>query len=835
MSSDTSTENDCGCCEGLALATPAQIANDHGLQALRYRIGTHGLFKASMRSGLSNAHALNGLTVRDDDDATMALIDAWATILDVLTFYNERIINEGYLSTSKERLSLVELAKHIGYIPKPGVAAGAWFSFLMSESPGAPLEAKVPVGTRVQSIPRQDEKAQTFETIEKIIARTAWNTIRPKLTVNQVFSRGLTSLYLEGTNAQIQVGDKILLVGSHRLLNPESERWDFRTVNQVTLFPAENLTQISWKKGLGHDHPLVHPADDARVFVFRQRAALFGHNAPDFRTMSKEIKESFCQDSNNTKIDDNCVTVSEWKDFEITDDTTSIYLDALYPKILTDSWLVFVRSDHAELYKVNGVKTSFQVNFTLTTKSSEIEPDTTENLSTFQRRETVVWAQSEELPLAKAPNFNTVSGKNISLDKAYPGLQKGQKLIIQGKLAEEANTSLDKEATISELVEIESYSTMSLVLKEPLAHRYNRATVTINANIARGTHGETKMEILGSGNAAIPFQKFYLKQKPLTYISSASAKGIATSLEVRVDGILWKKVSTFHNRTSEERIYISRIEDDGTTYIRFGNGITGARLPLGVENVLATYRVGIGVEGIVKADQLSLLMSPQLGIKSVTNPLPTSGAENPESLESIAHNAPLTVVTLDRIVSIEDYEYFAHAFAGIGKARADLLWKGENRTVHLTLASANQSSIESILKAHLKKAINEARHTNYPVIISSYKSTYFDIKARIKAHPDYLFDTVVIQVKEALGTAYGFEARTFGQGVTPSELIAVIQSVEGVIAVDLDELGGRNPFSTAHFRLTAKIARWNQETGKALPAELLLIHPDGILITPMIS
>ena len=47
----------------------------------------------------------------------IALLDAWATVGDVLTFYQERIANEGYLRTATERRSVLELARLVGYAP----------------------------------------------------------------------------------------------------------------------------------------------------------------------------------------------------------------------------------------------------------------------------------------------------------------------------------------------------------------------------------------------------------------------------------------------------------------------------------------------------------------------------------------------------------------------------------------------------------------------------------------------------------------------------------------------------------------------------------------------
>ena len=57
------------------------------------------------------------------DDPAIALLDAWAVAGDVLTFYQERIANEGFLRTATERRSVLELARAIGYELNPGVAA----------------------------------------------------------------------------------------------------------------------------------------------------------------------------------------------------------------------------------------------------------------------------------------------------------------------------------------------------------------------------------------------------------------------------------------------------------------------------------------------------------------------------------------------------------------------------------------------------------------------------------------------------------------------------------------------------------------------------------------
>ena len=290
----------CDCCEtGLR---QLQLYNRPGLPALRYRIGTQPVFLQRMLTRLpqvrrsdnpANAHAgtypLQQLTTRSVEDPAIALLDAFAVTADVLTFYQERIANEGFLRTATERRSVLELARAIGYELSPGVAASTLLAVTVEDAPGAPGRATVDAGLKVLSVPGQNERPQTFETIEQIETRAEWNALRPQRLEPQPLSRGTRELYLQGLNTQLQPGDSLLLVGDERTADPGSERWDFRILQTVTPVPRDDpeqsYTVVTWQEGLGSARPPVEPADHPRAYAFRLRAALFGHHAPDWRAM----------------------------------------------------------------------------------------------------------------------------------------------------------------------------------------------------------------------------------------------------------------------------------------------------------------------------------------------------------------------------------------------------------------------------------------------------------------------------------------------------------------------------------------------------------------------
>ena len=144
----------CGCCEGLAAITPAPISNPPGLSAIAYRVGTHATFLATMEAALSAGGGGPGdqlarLRTRETSDLSIGLLDAWATVADVLTFYQERIANEGFLHTATERASIQELARLIGYSLRPGVASSVFLASTLEKDGAVRLE----VGNRAQSVP----------------------------------------------------------------------------------------------------------------------------------------------------------------------------------------------------------------------------------------------------------------------------------------------------------------------------------------------------------------------------------------------------------------------------------------------------------------------------------------------------------------------------------------------------------------------------------------------------------------------------------------------------------------------------------------------------------
>ncbi len=828
--------DDCGCCAGVTAATPVAPENRPGLTAIAYRVGEHATFLRSMHSALAatpNA-ALAALKVGSSagDDFSVALLDAWAAVLDVLTFYQERIANESYLRTATERFSLLHLARLIGYELRPGVAASTRLAFTLDSTAGAPDEVLLPVGVRVQSIPGPGQAAQTFETVEAITARPTWNAMLPRQTASQPPSPSAHRLWLQGVGTNLRSGDALLVVG------PQEEGgslcYALRRVASVVREDAAGRTRVDLE-------PITYTPDRAPagigvgVWALRARAAVFGHNAAK-------------KPDPDRPADPDAAT--EWPMAELS--KTTLTLDMVYDQVQRDSWVVVDRSWfflgwllgrpplpgwrlHL-LLQVKDLRAVSRAAYGITGRATQLtlSGDWLDGYEWDLRwlRDMAVFVGSEPLAVAEVPLSEALPRNGIQVHGQFPDLPADRYVVVTGRSIGQPAAS----PAVAELAQVDTVTVAggftTLTFKKDLQTVFDRRTVTINANVALATHGETVAEVLGSGNAARPHQNFTLKGMPLTYTAAATPEGAVSSLQLRVNDVLWHEARAFFGHGPEERIYVTRQADDGAVTVQFGDGQVGARLPSGSENVRAIYRKGSGAAGNLKAGQLSLLLTRPLGVKEVTNPLPATGGADPELQEDARRNAPLTVMTLGRVVSLRDYEDFARAFPGIAKALATWTWDGQRQGVLLTVAGPGGAPVpeEGQTYTGLVAALLAAGDPYVPLRVQSYTAAHFALVAQAVCDPDFLPEKVKAELVAALLAAFSFDARQFGRPVALSEVLAVIQGVPGVVGVDVDLFHRTDQPPALQRRLPAFLPRPGSAWGTK-PAELLALAPDRLELT----
>jgi hypothetical protein len=384
-----------------------------------------------------------------------------------------------------------------------------------------------------------------------------------------------------------------------------------------------------------------------------------------------------------------------------------------------------------------------------------------------------------------------------------------------------------------------------LSLASPLAYSYDRANVTIYGNVVDATQGQSTGAVLGNGDATVAFPSFTLSQSPLTYVSAVTPSGASSTLLVQVNELEWNEVDDLAGATPNEHCYVASEDDAQTTTVTFGNGAHGARLPTGTANVKATYRYGMGSSGNVDAGQISQLASHPLGAQGVVNPLPASGGADPDRIDQARANAPIAVMALDRLVSVQDYADFARAYAGIGKAVSARLSDGRRQLVHVTIAGADDIPIDtgSDLFNNLVQSLQQYGDPYLPIAVAIRRVRLIVMAATVGLAPDYLWEDVAPNLRAAILALFAFDARALGQTAFLSEAIAAAQQVEGVAWLNVTTFDGVPESITAaqlaalggtlglYPHIEAELAQVDTQAppgspGRIVPTEMVFMTPD---------
>jgi hypothetical protein len=1035
MSCNGTANCTCGCCAGTSVQTPQVEQNRSGLPAISYRVGSWASFKESMLARLSSADypPLGMLQTREDDDFTMAFLDATSVVLDVLTFYQERLANESYLRTAVQLQSLIELSRLIDYTPAPGVAAAGYVAFTLTTAPGqAPDPAApaiiIPKSTQLQSVPAQGQTPQTFETSADIPAKPDWNALPVQRAQPWKPRSNDLHVYLQGAATQLQPGDLILIVGDERVGNTNNANWDVRLVTTVTPDTPNNRTYVEWSEGLGGGG--VGPAQNhPKFYAFRHRASLFGYNAMNPQMLSSEslgnidgqiqklpnspsvnsggsgyvggdlvmvtggingflevtgtnsgavtdlfvaypgngynsstsaattggsgtgLTVNFTASPNMLKND-----LSDWNFAEPA--SALVDLDAVYSKIVVDSWIALIHPDanvtrspagFVSLYRISSITSIAHSAYSMSAKISRAAVDTDNNLGEYYglTRETTALVQSEELAVVPQPLLYPLYGSAIDLQDLRPDLAQATLVAITGprqKLRAQATAavvnknvlfapdedptktvafnpgdivtltdpaplptgpsswnnvgpidlivqdaagrpgtvqggsladfllspSTDKDPKVSEIAQVSvsssadpfPHTVLTLPSGSVLQNCYDRQLTTVNVNIALATAGQSVSEVLGSGSASTSNQSFRLKQSPLTYVQAPTSTGRQSTLDVKVNGVSWKEVPSLFQQDSAAQVFATLTDSSAKTVSIFGDGVEGATLPTGSNNLVANYRVGSGSATNVAAGSLTTLVDRPLGVSGVTNPQAATGGQDAQSIDDVRGNAPQTVLTLGRAVSITDYQSYAAIFPGIAKAYAIWIPSGPSHGVFLTVAGVNGAALTgSPTLANLVASLQNFGNPLIPITVVSFLETLFSLSADVLYDPRYDQPTVQAQVQQTLYQTYSFANRTFGQGVSADEVASVIQAVRGVIAVNVTNLAPRQTSSAGDLAgqggafIVAKLKNWlthklPQPLPRATsptricpylpvpslslppqPAEILVLDPDPIQVT----
>ena len=190
----------------MSATDPQVVTNPPGLPAIADRVNDFAGFREALLQPLPGEQAI-GAWRPVPGDLGLQVLEWWAYVADVLTFYNERHANESYLRTATRASSVANLVALLGYQPAPGIAASGTLAVL-GKPRGAEGPLAIPAGMQVSSVASPGTPSQTFE-VDQAASFTGPSTLAAALPADtslQLADDGTLPVLLAGRITSIKPG-----------------------------------------------------------------------------------------------------------------------------------------------------------------------------------------------------------------------------------------------------------------------------------------------------------------------------------------------------------------------------------------------------------------------------------------------------------------------------------------------------------------------------------------------------------------------------------------------------------------------------------------------------
>jgi hypothetical protein len=867
----SSSSNMCSCGNGSSGICPCDkfvhpqiIANLPGRDTINYRVGDYVAFREALLRNRPGEVELLNWRPGAQGDLAVQMVEWWAYLSDILTFYNERIANEDYLRTAILPESVQGLIRLLGYRPRPGIGATGTLAALMTGT--KPLT--LPIGFQIQSKPGPGKQPQIFElgaqTIvqkpdiivadppdnpsligsdgnsvlvsgaitsikagaELLIVKKGWNASDSAYAVIAVTGTAPENSPRGGANTRITVQSPgtlpatssaskaraPIITGVVARATSVSAVSRFQTVSRTivplvkanqTLISGATLFQEAFGVGAfaGGARPKVPASTAGQSFL----GQLAGANASDYRL----------QRSNQS--------ARLWQYFALSgvlipgnNGTTIVHLDSITRQIHVGDWILFDGLKGTPSSVLAFVTSYTEAVFYVNPGGSPKDPATppapppagpipipiTHSVVGFRAVETIDstnvdpallllrYAWQDAATLIGTPS-TTLSGTRLSLRTPLPPSvlpMTDQEILIgdaNGNGADAAATASIGDPLTVGLSSPNGPSDSAWAAA--LAAENLQAPLSVLFDLLKVSRGKTVAnEVLGSGNATITTgQEFVLQKSPLTYLQSSdstSGVGYKSTLQVWVDGVQWKEVPSFFAQVRDAHIFVTREDENNLTHVQFGDGVNGARLPSGVNNVVATYRYGSGAES-PDPGTLTVILKSWPGLKSILNPVPPGGGADPDPPQQIKQYAPQSVLTFGRAVSADDYQVIAAQAPGVARARSYWTWDdAQQRMLVKVYVGDDQNAVSSATRA-----LAGASDPNRPLRVIPAQPVPVTLSLTLVVDPAFVTDDVTKATIAALvdpdDGLLGTNVIKIGQSIFESQIYQACLKVAGVMAV----------------------------------------------------
>jgi hypothetical protein len=791
-----------------AAAFPAAIVNRPSLSRIHYRIGQYSDFRAAMLSALDRTVILQSWTHRQPDDPGIALLEGAAILCDILTFYQELYANEAWLRTASWPESITQLVRLTGYRQAPGLGGSGVVAFELNGTQAVTVPAAFPLSVQIAGAP----SPANFETSTSLIAVPAlsrFNLYPPTQLAS--LSTGTTQIAatpdaLAAAGVTLNAGDRVMLVDGSNVSNRQ-----ISVVQSANTVLDQTIVTLAggWRGALP-------AAGQLTAYKLGRTFRAYGNNVPatQFSLNSSNQLTSSGVDTTiplpdilnsfplERQVDDLSAGIAMLVDLEITN--TSNQTENLFRAATAFS----VTSGTDSVGPMQGGITRVEL---------QTSHESTGNYVTANRRTALCYEVAGQ-GFAVTGIRALLPGSSVNA-LAYYGSGASYKALdgrtLQFVALNGDDTAARVEETVARIdpaiavdgadvgvypVELLSALTQFTYADFPIAE----PAIAVLGNVVGMTQGKTQPTLaLGNGDARQVFESFQLPKSPLTWLEDESlTPPRAPQVTILVNQVEWSEVDSLYASQPNDQVYILREDTAGNTWVQFGDGVTGARLPSGVGNVTATYRTGNAANG-----------SRQSGAKAQANQsLPTlkqldlynqvTGGTADEDAGHVRVSAPRSVEELGRIVSLADFEAEALGLPGVEKALAEWDTQGGVPLLALSVLMSDDTpaQLDSVQSA-MTQANADRGANRFAVIAVEASLEYVYLSLTIGLAKGYQPGPVSAAVRVALGAIptdgspppagglFSLDRRGLGAEEYASRIEGAAQNVEGVRWVQATAFG----------------------------------------------
>lgn len=283
--------------------------------------------------------------------------------------------------------------------------------------------------------------------------------------------------------------------------------------------------------------------------------------------------------------------------------------------------------------------------------------------------------------------------------------------------------------------------------------------------------------------------------EPVAKMTLARTDVAQGSVKVTVAGALWREVTHFADSGSGDTHFRSETDGIDRVSIIFGDGVSGA-YPREGEDIVVKYMVTLGPNGNIAPHRITEMVSAIYASDdsqvrfTVDNPVPASGGAERESADHAKATAPAVLRSTWKAVTRDDYAALCHSFPGVAKAQViDINSDPSLRvyTVRICIAPEGGGLPSPMLKQQLGDFLEARRLLTIDASIVDPVYVPVNTSALLYTYPDEDAQTVRARAQDALDKWFAFDSQGFGNRVYLSDLVALLDGVQGVSHVVLRE------------------------------------------------